>query len=488
MLRRALIQWIVTAWALLQAAPAFSHSFGEPYKLPMPYWMYIYGAMAALVLSFVVLAYFYRANDKPGDIKTIGIAYPGVQTLQQKLHVSSCLKVLLLFFFLLSVVTGFVGNRDSYRNFNMTFFWVTFALGACYLTALFGDWYRFLNPWLTLSKVCDRLYRRFSAGRFAYPEQLAYWPAVALYMGFICLELFGDTKPFSLSVALCLYTALNLFAVWLVGAQHWFRYGELFSVMFRLIAMMAPIQFNPEQEGLRKVELRWPFAGLIGQRVEHKSLLVFLLFMLSSTAYDGLRETSLWFGLFWKDPTGIVEALAGKHPLYAYVQLRPWYIGFEIVCLLLSPFLYLALFRMFLKLGKVLTKSQLSVTELSLRFGYSLLPIALVYHITHYYTLLLSQGLKVRGLISDPFGWGWDIFGTAISGRLPILPDMGFVWDSQVWLILIGHVASVYLAHIEALKSFNSAREASLSQLPMLILMVLFTGAGLWILAQPLQG
>ena len=29
---------------------SFAHSFGEPYKLPIPYWMYIYGAMAALVL------------------------------------------------------------------------------------------------------------------------------------------------------------------------------------------------------------------------------------------------------------------------------------------------------------------------------------------------------------------------------------------------------------------------------------------------------
>lgn len=483
-----LIRCCIFFTTLFLSAPVLSHSFGEPYKLPMPYWMYIYGAMAALILSFVVLAYFYRSGARQSQVSSIGIAHPRAQALSEKLRLASCLKIILLLLFLLSVITGFFGSRDSYRNFNMTFFWVTFALGACYLTALLGDWYRYLNPWLTLSKLCDRFIHRFTTGRLSYPKELAYWPAVALYMGFICLELFGDTKPFSLSVALCIYSALNLLAVWLVGASDWFRYGELFSVMFRLIAMMAPIKLNPEEEGLRKIELRWPFSGLIGQRVEHKSQLVFLLFMLSSTAYDGLRETSLWFGLFWKDPSGIVEALTGKHPLYAYVQLRPWYIGFETVCLLLSPFLYLGLFKLFLKLGKTLTRSQLSVTELSLRFGYSLLPIALVYHITHYYTLLLSQGLKVRGLISDPFGWGWDLFGTAISGRLPILPDMGFVWDSQVWLILIGHVASVYLAHIEALKVFKTSREASLSQLPMLVLMVLFTGAGLWILAQPLQG
>ena len=121
-------------------------------------------------------------------------------------------------------------------------------------------------------------------------------------------------------------------------------------------------------------------------------------------------------------------------------------------------------------------------------FGYSLLPIAVVYHVTHYYTLLLDQGVKIRALVSDPFGWGWNLFGTAITGRVPILPDMGVVWYSQVLLILLGHVVSVYIAHAEALRQFRDTRTVLLSQIPVLALMVLFTGVGLWILAQPLNG
>ena len=46
----------------LLATPVEAHSFGQPYQLPMPYWMYIYGAMAALALSFVVLAFFLRED------------------------------------------------------------------------------------------------------------------------------------------------------------------------------------------------------------------------------------------------------------------------------------------------------------------------------------------------------------------------------------------------------------------------------------------
>ncbi len=115
-----------------------------------------------------------------------------------------------------------------------------------------------------------------------------------------------------------------------------------------------------------------------------------------------------------------------------------------------------------------------------------MLPIALVYHVTHYSTLILTQGVKIVSLVSDPFGWGWNLFGTAFTFRAPILPDLGIVWHTQVALILLGHVASVWLAHLVALRVFADRRAAALSQLPMLALMVLFTIAGLWILAQPL--
>ena len=76
------------------------------------------------------------------------------------------------------------------------------------------------------------------------------------------------------------------------------------------------------------------------------------------------------------------------------------------------------------------------------------------------------------------------------TGRLQIDPfvvDVNVIWHTQVTLILLGHIASVYLAHIEALQRFPSARRAALSQLPILALMVLFTAFGLWILSLPLS-
>jgi len=43
-------------------------------------------------------------------------------------------------------------------------------------------------------------------------------------------------------------------------------------------------------------------------------------------------------------------------------------------------------------------------------YSFSLVPIAIAYQ---YYTYLLIQGQMIISLISDPLGWGWNLFGTA---------------------------------------------------------------------------
>ena len=465
------------ALALLCGLPdaVQAHSFGRLYNLPVPFWMYIYGATAALLLSFLLVAWFATAKEESFAArpqKTRPLALPRLKL---------ALRLLALFGLLLTITTGFFGNGDPYRNFSMTFFWIVFVLAYTYATALLGDLYTAINPWRTLADGLARLIPGYTRGRWRYPERLAYWPALGFYMAFIWIELFAHSRPFSLAVTLSIYSLLNLLGVWAFGARDWFRYGEFFAVFLRLIAKMAPFAY--EQGRLR---LRRPFSGLLEQPAERWSLLLFVLFMLSSTAFDGLMATRTWLQLFWSDPFGILEAWVGTKAIYAFPTLRPVYFAFQSFCLLISPFVYLAVYLLAIGLMKLVTRSRLPLRELALRFALSLLPIVLVYNTTHYYTLILTQGVKIVSLLSDPFGYGWNLFGTAGLFRAPFLPDIGLVWHVQVGLILFGHIVSVYLAHLEALRLFPSRGRAALSQIPMLLLMVLFTGAGLWILAQPI--
>jgi hypothetical protein len=465
--------------ALLCCGPVAAHSFGRIYNLPVPIWLYLYGAAAALAASFLVIGWFVGAGQVPqGGARRHFAAGGWTPAL-------TALRILSLLLLLLCIATGLWGTRNPYGNFNMTFFWVVFVLGFAYLSALVGDLYPQVNPLQALGDGVTRLWRGFSAGRLRYPAALGHWPALALYMAFIWIELFGGTTPRGLALLLIGYSLLNLFMVWLIGARDWFRYGEFFAVFFHLVSRMAPLRYDAEHG---RIELRWPFAGLLEERAQSLSLLLFILFMLSSTAFDGLRETVPWVKLFWIEVYGLIKPLLSDDPREGYKVLGPIYLGWQTFWLLASPFIYLGIYLVFVWLAKVMALSPLPLRELALRFGYSLLPIALVYNVTHYFTLVMTQGVKVLPLLSDPFGLGWDLFGTARWFRAPIIPDAGWVWHTQVALIVLGHIVSVYLAHIEALRVFPGRRAALLSQLPMLGLMMVFTTAGLWILAQPIQG
>ena len=218
-----------------------------------------------------------------------------------------------------------------------------------------------------------------------------------------------------------------------------------------LVALLAPFDYRRDETGSTgKLYLRWPLAGLVSERPAHLSTVAFALAMLSTTAFDGLKATQWWVSLFWGDPTGLLTAWAGVPPVNAIAVVRPWFIAWESLWLFASPFLYLGAYLATIWLAKRLTGSQRPMRSLALDFAYALLPIAIVYNVTHYATLILTHGLKIISLASDPFGWRWDLFDTAFEFRAPILPDMGAVWHTQVGLILFGHVVSVWVAHLIA--------------------------------------
>lgn len=176
----------------------------------------------------------------------------------------------------------------------------------------------------------------------------------------------------------------------------------------------------------------------------------------------------------------------GQRPMQNVIEARRWYLAWETLWLLSLPGVYFAAYAGSLQVARWMTGSQRPLRALLLDFAYPLLPIALAYHVTHYATLVLTQGRKIISLASDPFGWGWDLFGTAMTWRAPFLPEMSWVWHSQVALILIGHVAGVYASHRVAIRVFETPRSAALSQIALLVLMVAMTVSGLWIIAQPL--
>jgi len=117
---------------------------------------------------------------------------------------------------------------------------------------------------------------------------------------------------------------------------------------------------------------------------------------------------------------------------------------------------------------------------LAVRFVHSLVPIAFAYLVAHYFSLLLLEGQQGIALASDPFGTGWNLFGTAGWHINYGLLSAFAVWYIQVAAIVGGHVGGVILAHDRAIASFPPA-SALRTQYALLAVMVLFTVGGLLI-------
>jgi (2Fe-2S) ferredoxin len=137
-------------------------------------------------------------------------------------------------------------------------------------------------------------------------------------------------------------------------------------------------------------------------------------------------------------------------------------------------------------LAAVRAAAALSGTHRSLvpDFVLPLVPIAAAYLVAHYFSLFLIQGQFIITLASDPFGRGWNLFGTVdFAPNLAIVaPDT--VWYVQVTALVVGHVAGLAIAHDRAVAIFENRRAALRSQYPMLALMVLYTVGGLWVLSR----
>lgn len=468
---RCRLPWFAGGLLVLPAASQ-AHFFTQPYVLPVPFAMYAYGAAAALLASFAVIGLLRRQPAGAGTVPTASPAGQTAAAAGRSIAAAAAVGLLLL-----CIVAGFVGTQNPFGNISMTLFWIVFVLGMPYAVALLGDFYAPLNPWRTLVDWTARLTGIGFEGRWPGADRLGCLPALLLYMGFIWLELFAQLSPRGLSVALLAYTAINLAGAWLLGQRAWFRGGEFFGVMLHLVGQMSPWS---------RGRWRMPFAGLIERPARDVYTVVFILFMLSSTAFDGLHSTVPWTQVFWKSVYPGIAPWFPAAPGKTYVVSVQLYYAWQWLWLLCSPVVYLLVFAGFVALTRGLTGSTLPTRALLLHFAKPLVPIAFVYHVTHYYTLLLAQGGQLARLVSDPFGLRWNLFGTAGWNVPPLMLDMPTIWHTQVALIVVGHIVSVYLAHLEALKVFGTPRRAVLSQLPMLGLMMLFTTLGLWILSMPI--
>ncbi len=457
---------------LAYAVPVAAHGLGQRYELPAPLGFYLAGAGAAVALSFLLMAWCMRR----GAPRSVPLIELGGSVLGRALTgpaVCWPLRLGTLAGFALLVAAGLVGAQQPFKNLTPIALWVLWWVGFAFFVAFVGDLWPVLNPWAT---VYDLVRGRRPAARplARYPPRWGVAPAIVLFVGFVWMELLwgGSEVPRRLALVIVAYSACTWLAMAIFGRDVWLARGELFSVYFQILGRFAPLGSN----GLGSLIAR-PFAlGLLVERPVASTMTVFVLLMLASVTFDGFIETPLWAGALHE-----VRAVVKGTPLETLpdevVAAGAW---------LTFAACFVLVYGLFVRACASAARQALPRHGLGGLFVLTLVPIGIAYHLAHYHSLLLVAGQYAIPLLSDPFGYGWDLFGTTLYPVDFSVVDAASIWYLSIGAIVAGHVIAVYLAHVMALRVYGDARTALRSQLPMLVLMVLYTMSSLWILSQPI--
>ena len=495
------------------AQPVYAHGFGERTELPVPLGYFLAGAGVAVALSFVFIGLFVKGGSAH-------VSYWRYNLLRHRLLrfilagpiLLLPLKLLSVFLLGLVVATGLVGEQTPSSNFAPTFVWIIWWVGMAFFVALVGNLWALINPWKILFGWAEVVFRLVRPGRnltlnLRYPPALGIWPAIILFLCFTWLQ---DAFPQSafpdrVAVMAIVYTAITLSGMALFGKHQWLRHGEACSVVFSFLARFAPTEVRVSCPDLcracggqcldrdgncincyqcfetaddKELNIR-PFAmGLSRNERMTNDVLAIVVLLLATVTFDGFSATSAWVDF----QSYIVDVFSGTVNYAAFNSLTVA----DSIGVLLFPVAFLMVYLTFAYFMSQSVGQSQGVLTLACAFAYSLIPIALAYNIAHFITLLLIQGQLIVPIASDPFGYDWNLFGTADYQINIGVINARVLWFLSVAVIVVGHMLAVYLAHLASIRLFKDRTMALNSQYPMLTLMVLYTVVSLWILAQPI--
>ncbi len=467
--RRSLALLAIAAGLLALAAPeaALAHGFVGREDLPIPKWLFGWAAAVVLIASFVGLAVLW---PKP---RLEEPARRRVAALPRFLDPLAGLVGVALF--ALVLVAGFSGSQTTTNNLAPTFIFILFWVGLAFVSPVFGDVFKALNPWRAIARGVAWVAGRLAPGRLPsaleYPRRLGRWPAALGILAFAWVELAygGRGDPSNLAVLALAYAAVQFVGMSLYGIETWNRNGDGFGVYYGLLARISPLEWT--REGLH---VRRPLSGLT--TIDPVPGTVALLcVVIGTTSFDGFTGGAAW--------SEIAPGITDGWRALGLGQGTALELAFT-VGLIGAVLVVAGLYRLgVLGMQSVDPRATTPTNALAARFAHSLVPIALAYVVAHYFSLLAFDGQRIAYLVSDPLGTGANVLGTNAATVDYTWVSATAIWYVQVAALVLGHVAGLVLAHDRALISFGDGPTATRSQYWMLAVMIAFTSLGLWLLS-----
>jgi hypothetical protein len=456
------------------------------YRFPLPLWVFLTGGALAVLLSAPAAAFavgerrdwtsrsFYRWFA-PLHLGTIFTAFATVLLLD-------------------ALAGGLFGSELFVANPLTMLIWVDFWVGLGIVCALVGNLWDFVSPLNAAGGALERLLARRDVPARPYPRWLGVWPSVAFLLAWSWTELVwsrGD-RPRDLAVIVIVYCLAQLAAMAVFGSEVWLARGELFAVLARTFARFAPFEFFVERparecraqrcrtddterincpscwldapKDVRGLRLRFYGAGIRREPELGPGGAALVVALLATVVYDGFRGTNAFLtfhdAIDWG--AGTAESIGS---VTMVIVVSGFALAYIAICALAS------------------LREERSVVRTARRYAPTLIPIAAVYFVAHYFVYWFQLGQLSLGNFADPFEREW-VPDYSIWVTVP----PGVIWAVQVALIVWGHVVAVIEAHRISLSLHGRRRPALAAQTPLVFLMVGYTFAGLWVLGKSLSG
>ena len=410
---------------IIKNSASLNHGVVNVGDLPIPFDIVLNSSALVVLITFVYLKVSWKES----------IITPRQEVFNDKQNFIGKLFGIIILFLL--VAPGIFGNESSKTSIAPLILWVFLWIGVPVLGLLFGDIYSKFNPLNLFSLKSDK------------PESVYF--ACILFIGLTWFELVWKEPGNPLNIAIVLIT---LFVC--VNLLRYFLKKSLIEVdpLLLLHYLYSKLKLFNSRPYFRSL------LDNIGNLAKLRGIEYFVLLMIGTVTYDGLRETTFWYNQFGS---------------------RTDDMGFSTMMFLIMNLGTILFYRFACFFAIKVGGSDLELNHVSNLFGHTMLPIAFAYHVTHYLTLLLFESQTFFYRFNDPIGIGMNILNVE-EPTINYFIEPLVIWGIQVAVTLLGHMLSVVLAHDLAVKLFGH-QQSDKTQYIFLFITVALTLQALFVLS-----
>lgn len=500
-----------------------AHGYGEMAGLPDS--AFASALILAALGSFALLHRHFAPSANTAGFRWNVLEWKWVRRLVESRFFQPALQVLPLTLLLVVMAAGLYGTPVADRNIATVLTWGIWWVLLIVDIVLLGRMWCTVCPWEAIAGAVRRLsfWRRTDeplALNRPWPRWMRnVYPATALFIGLTWLELgYGVTfSPRGTALLALAMTVMAVLAAMIYEKRAFCKYGCLVGRICGLYAMLAPVEvraadpqvcadcrtkdciFGNDQgypcptsqypakmetnayctvctecvktcpAGNVAINLRPWGEDLKLFRKPRRDEALLALVMMVMTSFHGLTMTPSWN-----------EFLDWVRQGLGVSQLTAFSVGMVVV-MTLPALAFLVLANASASLGT----TEESRAEYVRALTYPLVAVALLYHLAHNAGHFFVEGGRIIPVLSDPFGWGWDLFGTAGWVVAPMLA-MNSIWTVQIGLVLLGHWAGTAAA-LRITHRYPGGPDPAGGRMLAALLVWGIGAFNLWLLAQPME-